>query len=310
MRRVGLIGCGIVGGELGMRLLRSGFEVHVHDKHRDKADALLAAGAVWMDRLADLGRHSDVLVSSLPRPEDVQEALLGPDGAWAAAPPKTLHVDTSTIGVACARTLAAEAARRRIRYLDAPLSAAEARDEGPALTLFVGGHADYFDLARPLLHTLAEHVHFVGGSPGYGQVVKLVNNLASQAMTVALADALAIGVKAGVPIELLRAALHDGTAQCRLLDELLTVSILRRDWRPGLRLDLALKDLALAQELSRQTGAEAWLLDEVRAVHERALERGWGEASEHVVFRLKEEAAGVSFRSPIFEQVRPAKEDR
>ena len=310
MKRVGLIGCGVVGSELGMRRLRSGFELRVHEKHREKAEALLAAGAVWADRPTELGEHSEVLVSSLPGPGDVLEALLGPDGAWSAALPKTLHVDTSTIGVACARMLAGEATRRRIRYLDSPLSAAEAREEGPALTLFVGGHADYFDLARPLLHTMAEHVHFVGGSPGFGQVVKLVNNLASQAMTVALADALAIGVKAGVPIELLRAALHDGTAQCRLLDELLTVSVLRGDWRPGLRLDLALKDLALVSELSRETGAEAWLLARVREVHERALERGWGDASEHVVFQLKEESAGVSFRSPVFEQVRPSKDAR
>jgi len=303
MRRIGLIGCGVVGERLGARILRAGYELRIHDRHQEKCRGLLAQGAVWAGGPAELGLSCEAVVSALPRAEDVLDALLSGDGAWSTMRPATLHVDTSTIGVACARALHGEAAKRRIRYLDAPLSAAEATESGPGLTLFASGNADHYDLARPLLQAMAEHVHFVGGPPGKGQVVKIVNNLASHAMTVVLADALAMGLKAGVSIELLRAALHDGTAQCRLLDEMLPASSFRGDWRPGLRLDLAIKDLALAEELASETSVDQHALAKVRAIYEDAVRRGWGSLSSHAVLRLQEEAAGVSFRSAIFERI-------
>jgi len=302
LKRVGLIGCGVVGVRLGGRLLRAGFELRIHDRHREKGEPLFALGADWADSPAELARGREALVSALPHAADLEDALVGNRGAWSATAPGTVHVDTSTIGVSAARTLAAEARRRRLRYLDAPLSAAEASLAGPQLALFVAGNADHFDLAAPLLRTLAEHVHYVGGPPGTGQAVKLVNNLVSHCLTVILGDALALGLKSGVPIELLRSALHDGTAQSRLLDELLPASAFRGDWRPGLRLELALKDLALAEELAEETGIPQSLLREVQARFEEARARGWGAHSSHAVLRLVEESAGVSYVSPIFQR--------
>ena len=302
-KRVGLIGCGVVGRHLGARLLQAGFEVRVHDRHREKTDALTARGAVWSPSPSSLGSECGTVVSALPRADDVVDALISPDGAWTSMAKGSLHVDTSTIGVACARALAAEAKRRKIRYLDAPLSAAHVADTGPTLALFVAGNADHYDLARPLLSAMAEHIHFLGGPPGLGQVAKLVNNLTSHCMTIVLADALAMGMKAGLSIELLRSAIHDGTAQCRLLDELLPAGAFAGDWRPGLRLDLAVKDLALAEELSRETAVEQNFLRATRALYEEAADRGWGELSSHAVLRLQEERASVSFRSSIFERL-------
>lgn len=300
MTRVGLIGCGVVGQRLGAKLLRAGFELQVYDKHPERTADLVALGAAEASAPAALGASCDAVVSALPDADSVFAALAGPDGVWSDARRSLIHVDTSTIGPACARRLASEASVRRVRYLDAPLSAGPVGETGPTLTLFVSGNADHFDIARPLLDAIAEQVHFVGGPPGMGQVVKLVNNVTSHALTVVLGDALALGVAAGVPVEMLRAALHDGTAQCRLLDELLPASAMRGDWRPGLRLDLALKDLALAAELAGERGVEGTLIPEIRAAYERARGRGWGSLGSHAVLRLVEERAGVSFRSPFF----------
>ena len=306
LKHIGLIGCGVVGVRLGSRLLRAGFQLAIHDRHRERGEPLLAKGAAWVDRPAELAQGCHALLSALPQADDLRDALLGEHGAWSAAAPGTIHVDTSTIGVAAARTLAEEARRRRLRYLDAPLSAAEASLEGPRLSLFVAGNADHFDLAGPLLRALADHVHYTGGPPGSGQAVKLVNNLVSHGLTVILGDALALGLKSGVPIELLRSALHDGTAQCRILDELLPASVFRGDWRPGLRLDLALKDLALAEALAEETGVAQPLLGLVRARFEEARARGWGAQSSHAILRLVEESAGVSYVSPIFQRAQEA----
>lgn len=298
--RVGLLGCGIVGQALGSRLLAAGCALHVHDRHRAKAEALVQRGAVWCAAPDTLAEGCEAIVSSLPRPEDVLKALLGNGGAWSSAPPRTVHVDTSTIGMEAARALAAEARVRRLLYVDAPLSAAEPHPSGQRLTLFASGNADHFDAARPLLQVIADHVHYLGGPAGKGQAVKLVNNLVAGGLTVLLGDALALGLKCGVPIELLHAALHDGTAQSRVLDDLLPVSAFRGDWRPGLRLDLALKDLALAAGLAQEVGVEQGLLQGIRSRFEQAQARGWGALSHDVVLRLVEESSGVSYASPIF----------
>jgi 3-hydroxyisobutyrate dehydrogenase-like beta-hydroxyacid dehydrogenase len=113
------------------------------------------------------------------------------------------------------------------------------------------------------------------------------------------------GVGAGASVDLLRAALHEGTAQTRMLDELLHASVLRGDFRPGLRLDLAIKDLDLVAELFEATGVGTELLERVRALYREAATRGWGDRSAHAVVRLFEESVGTTLRSKIFEQLPP-----
>jgi 3-hydroxyisobutyrate dehydrogenase-like beta-hydroxyacid dehydrogenase len=194
------------------------------------------------------------------------------------------------------------AAARRIRLLDCPLSRGGVAESGAEIVVWVGGNPDHFALARPVLDGFADRITYCGGL-GQGQVAKLVNNFVTHALTVVLGDALVMGVRAGGSVDLLRNALHDGTAQNRLLDELLPASVFRGDWRPGLTLTLAVKDLRLAEELTAEVGAELSTLDSVRGAYRRALEQGWGDLSMYAVIRLAEEAADTPLRSKIFESL-------
>jgi 3-hydroxyisobutyrate dehydrogenase-like beta-hydroxyacid dehydrogenase len=297
--KLGLVGCGTVGRRIGARALDSGHALRVHDRNEDRAAALRGAGAEWAESPAELAVGCDVLVSALPGPSDVEAVLLGPDGLWSKAAPRTLHVELSTVGLACIRRLGEAAAPRKIRLLDCPLSRGTASDRGAELVLWVGGHVDHFDLARPVLTSLADRVMYCGAL-GQGQVAKLVNNLVTHALTVVIGDALVMGVRAGGSLELLRAALHDGTGQTRLLDELLPASVFRGDWQPGLRMLLAEKDLRLAAELAAETGVDITALDAIRDAYRRGIAAGWGDLTMYAVIRLAEEAAGVQLRSPIF----------
>lgn len=293
-----------MGRALGSRLLRAGYPLEVHDRTAAKAGPLIEAGAGWCGSLSELGRDVHAIVSALPGPAEVEAALAGEGGAWSAASRGTLQIETSTIGVAGVRRVSARAAEAGIRYLDCPISRAASGPEGAALSLWAGADADDFDRARPLLETLADHVRYCGGI-GQGQVTKLVNNVVAHALVLILGEALAAGVKAGASIDLLRAALHDGTAQNRLLDELLPASAFRGDWRPGLRLDLAIKDLRLAAELAVEGGVHLTGFDALLRSYEEAAARGWGGLSSYAVVRLAEEAAGVTLRSRVFEALAP-----
>jgi 2-hydroxy-3-oxopropionate reductase len=300
--RVGLVGCGTVGTRIGTRLIARGRTLWVHDRTKAKAASLLGAGAEWAETPARLAEGCDFLISALPGPDEVEAVLLGAGGLWSTASPRIVHADVSTVGLACIRRLGEAAVERKIRLLDCPLSRGGASERGTEVVLWVGGNVDHFALARPVLADFAERITYCGGL-GQGQLAKLVNNLVTHVLTVVIGDALVMGVRAGGSVDLLRAALHDGTAQSRLLDELLPASVFRGDWRPGLQLTLAEKDLRLVAELAAEVGVEITALDAIREVYRRAEEKGWGGLTMYAVIRLAEEAAGTSLRSPIFERL-------
>ena len=298
---VGLVGCGIVGTHLGTRLLRAGHTLKVHDIDATRAESLLAAGATWAALPRTAGEGCGLTIGALPGPDEDRAVLLGDDGLWAAAEEGLVHLDCSTVGPDCARRLAKKARARKVRYLDAPISRGALTERGPLLVMWIGGDADLFDEFRPLLETLADRLSWCGGV-GHAQITKLINNLVTQSLAVTLGEALTLGVRAGVQLESLRGALRQGTAQNRLLDEMLPFSAFRDEWRPGLRLDLAAKDLGLATDLAAEHGLKLPLTKRVVKEYQRALEQGWAGSSCHSVLKLAEERAGVTLRSILPDQ--------
>jgi 3-hydroxyisobutyrate dehydrogenase-like beta-hydroxyacid dehydrogenase len=171
-------------------------------------------------------------------------------------------------------------------------------ESGPGITIWIGGDAATFDEVRPVLDVIADHVTYCGGV-GHAQITKLVNNLVTQSLVVALGEALTLGVAEGVPLEVLRVALRYGTAQSRVLDEMLPFGVFQGDHRPGLRLDLAIKDLDLVRDLARRRGSDLPLSEKTREAYLEAAARGWGGLSSHAVLRLSEERAGTELRSMV-----------
>jgi len=297
--RVGLAGCGVLGRTFGVRLLEAGHDLAVFDRERDAAGTLLDLGAVWANSPAELASTSDLTVSCLPGPQDVESVALGRSGLFANAAPRTVHVETSTVGRSCVLKLEREASAAGIRLIDAPVSRGKARDDETdeaEQVLWVGATVDHFDLARPVLDVLADRVIYCG-AVGLGQATKIVNNLIAHALLLVVGEALTLGVRAGANLDLLSTALQHGTGQTRILDELFPASLFQGDFRPGLRLDLALKDLDLANELAGEEDLELILSGPIREWFKRSCARGWGDRSAHSVVRLIEERNGVRLRS-------------
>ncbi len=298
--KVALVGSGVVGRFIGRSLLAHGHELAVCDLDASAAADLEQLGA----RVAGTPRESvaeaDVVISALPAPDDVDQACEGRDGIHAAPPAGLVHLMTATIGPAAVRALDESSRRHGVELLDAPLSAGpQAEDGSTRLTLWVAGRVSTYARMRPLIDTFAPYALYCGPT-GNAQIVKLVNNHATLAALVSLGDALAMGVAAGVPLETLRSALAWGTAQSRLLDELLPQSVFAGDWRPGYRLDLAEKDIRLAQDLARANQADLQSAEPVLRAMREAHARGWSELSVHVLCRLAEERFGIRLRAEGF----------
>jgi len=299
-----LLGCGTVGTTLGLRLRKAGYPLRIHDTERCNATRLIEAGAEWVAELSSLALGCGLIVSALPGPRELEATLLGGGGPWGAAAPRTIHVETSTVGPDFVRRLATAARSHDVRLLDGPISRGAAGNAGATLVMFAAGDANYFDLARPALEVMVERIVFCG-SVGQGQIAKLVNNLVTHSLTVLVGEALALGVRAGASLDILHSALHHGTGYTRLLDEMLPASALRGDWRAGLKLDLARKDLDLAVDLATEHDVRLTAIDSVQDLYGEAARRGWGELSAHAVIRLIEESFGVELRSQIFQAITP-----
>jgi len=300
MADLGFIGIGTIGLPMARRLVDAGHRVFGYDTNVAALDGFVAEGGLQAGTPREVAEKCRVVFTSLPGPDEVESLTLGEAGMWRAAKAKTVHLDVSTIGPACSRKLEREARTRRIRFIEGAVARGAVVDGAPRVVLLVGGNVDYIDLARNRLEEMADRVLYCG-AVGHAQTAKLVNNVVALGLAALLGESLALGVKAGVPVDLLCEALHEGTAQNRVLDELFPMSVLRGDWRPGLKLELAAKDLRLAGELARESGIEFPFGAKIEELYEAARRRGWGDLSAHSVVRLIEEDAGVTLRS-VFQQ--------
>ena len=297
--RVGFIGLGHMGGPMCEQVVRAGFPVTAFDLPAEALDAAVRAGARAGASAVDVAARSDVLVTMLPGPAQVEAVLLGADadrGALAALAEGALAIDMSTSSPESARKLAAAAAPRGIAFLDAPVADALRAPEG-LLNIFVGGSAEAFASARPVLDAMGDPERVVHVGPvGSGYAVKLLVNLQWFIHAAAAAEAMVVGVRAGIDLRTLHDALATGPGHSSFVrNEALEVL---EDGEYGERFPLGLvaKDLDLTLAFAEGTGVPIELSALARKLYQDALDRYGPQAGEMAVMKLYEDLAGVPLR--------------
>jgi 3-hydroxyisobutyrate dehydrogenase/glyoxylate/succinic semialdehyde reductase len=196
--KVGFIGLGIMGSRMAANLKARGYQLVVFNRTRDKAEALLRAGATWGKTPAGVAGESEILVTMLANPEAVEAAALGPEGFLRALRPGSIWVNSSTLNPSFARRMADEARANGVRYLDAPVSGSKDAAAGAQLLFMVGGDAADLEVCRPLLSSMGKRIVHVGGQ-GLGSALKMVNNLLGAVAMASFAEGAALGEALGVP---------------------------------------------------------------------------------------------------------------
>lgn len=250
--RIGFIGLGRMGRPMTENLLKAGHEVTVHNRSRAVVDELAARGARPATSPRQVSEASEIVFTSLPTPEAVDEVYLGPDGLVPAARPGQLLIDTSTVSPVQSRKLAAAVAERGARFLDAPVSGGPAGAQSGTLTFMIGGEAEAFERALPVLRVLGKNIHHVGPS-GAGSVVKLVNQLLVGIHTVAAAEAMVFGVKAGADPKAILDVIGSSFGASAMLNRHVP-RMLKRDFDPATSVNLILKDLGLIHDYGKDLG--------------------------------------------------------
>jgi 3-hydroxyisobutyrate dehydrogenase len=297
--RIGFIGLGHMGGAMCGHLLAAGHEVSAFDIDPHALSALSGAGARAARSAADCADGAEVLITMLPAPPQVEEVLLGSGGALAALPDRAIVIEMSTSSRAVGERVRAAAAPRAIEVLDAPVAGQSIGARAGTLAIYVGGTRDAFERVLPLLEAMGDPARiFHTGGPGTGYAVKLLLNLSWFISSVATAEVLTVGVRAGIELERLYAALVGSPANTNFLERDVRSVLAHGDYDAAFPLRLVVKDLGLALDLAREVGVPVELSALVEQIHRRAAAAFGEEAGEMSAVRLYEELAGIRLRLP------------
>ena len=295
--RVGFIGLGNMGGPMALNLIRAGHTLIVNDVRREAAAPHLQAGATWADSPRAVARESELILTSLPSPREVEAVALGPEGIIHGAVAGTIYADLSTGSPTVMRKLHAAFKDKGVQVLDAPVSGGVWGAQRGTLQVMVGGDEGIYNEVKDVLKGVGDKVGYMGAI-GSGTIAKLVHNMISIAARSLVAEGFTLGVKAGVKPEALLEAIRGASfGQGLMLSQMIPNVIFKGDFdsvRFALR--LARKDIGLATELAREYDVPMPMAAIAEQIMIEALARGWGDRDSTAPWMLQEEAAGVVVR--------------
>lgn len=291
--KAGFIGLGTMGAHMARNILKAGHQLTVTDVRKEAGEPFVAAGAEWVDTPQAVASRSDVILTSLPGPPEVEAVALGPNGLLAGMKPGSVWFDLSTNAPSVVRRLAEQVAAKNAFMLDAPVSGGPAGAESGKLALWVSGDEGAFNKNKALLDAIGDQVHYVGPI-GTGSVAKLVHNCAGYMINMAIAEVFSMGVKAGVePLALWEAVRHGALGRSRTFD-LMAGNFLPANFDPPrFALKLAHKDVSLATALGRELGVPMRIANLTLEEMTEAMGRGWGNRDSRIAMTLETERAGV-----------------
>ncbi|MEJ8474191.1 3-hydroxyisobutyrate dehydrogenase [Roseibium algae] len=257
---VGFIGLGNMGGPMAANLVKAGHKVSGFDLSDAALSALEAAGGSRAGSVAELAADADVIVTMLPAGAHVRKIYQGEGGILDNAKPGTLLIDSSTIDVDSARSVASSAADKNMPMVDAPVSGGVGGAAAGTLTFMVGGPEDAFAAASPYLDIMGKTIVHAGDA-GTGQAAKICNNMLLGISMIGVSEAFVLAEKLGLDPQKLFDISSTASGQCWALTSYCPVpgplpsSPANRDYQPGFAAEMMLKDLKLSQDAAHSSGA-------------------------------------------------------
>ena len=279
MARIGFVGLGNMGAPMARNLAKAGHQVTAFDIVPAALEAAAAAGLSPAASAAGAARGAEVVITMLPAGRHVREAWLGEGGMAAASDPGAVLIDCSTIDVATAREVAAASGRE---MLDAPVSGGVMGAEAGTLAFMVGGTKPGFARAEPILQAMGRKIVHCGEA-GAGQAAKLCNNMILAATMIVTCEGFVLAESLGLTHQSMFDVVSNSSGNSWAVSTYCPVpgpvpgSPANRDYKPGFSAALMAKDLGLAQESARGSGANTPLGAQALELYRRFLETGGGD---------------------------------
>ena len=293
-KRLGFIGLGMMGGPMALNLLAAGYELFVLDTNEAALAPVVAKGGQAVRTPAEVASQAETVMVSLPTPDVVRTVASGEDGLIEGAAIKT-YIDLSTTGAVIAKEVGAVLGDKGIACLDAPVSGGARGAADGTVAIMVSGPKAAYEAALPALEVIGRKIFYVGGEPGMGQTVKVANNCRSATNSLSAAEALVMGVKAGLDPDVMLEVINVSSGRNNSTEDKFPVFVLPRDFR-SMRTRLGLKDLTLCTDQGEALGVPMWLANTVRPFYTHAVSQGHGDEPSIGLIRVIEDWAGVEVK--------------
>jgi len=285
-KNIGFIGLGVMGQSMAGHILAAGFNVRVYNRTKQKAQALVEKGAVWCDRVADLAASSDIIITMVGYPADVEEVFTGPAGILENAPSGALVIDMTTSDPVLAEKLWQDGRQKNISVLDAPVSGGDIGAQNASLSIMVGGEPDDFYRARPIFKTMGTNIVHQG-KPGSGQHTKMANQIAIASTMIAVCESISYARRAGLDPETVLESIGKGAAASWSLNNL-GPKMIQGDDAPGFFIQHFVKDMGIALSAAEAMGMKTPGLDMAHTLYKRMEDQGGGLKGTQALFHLFE----------------------
>lgn len=293
--RIGFIGLGVMGKRMAINILKSGYELTVYDLNKESVKDLEQLGARSATSYKEIAKDKDIIFTSLPNSAIVESVLLAEEGIINSADESTIIIDLSSITPKSVQKIANIANSKNITVLDAPVSGGASGAEKGTLTIMVGGEKEAFDKSLDVLNCIGTKIYHVG-DVGAGDTVKLVNNLLLGINMVAVSEALALGVKAGLKPEILYDIISQSSGSSYALTAKYKNFIAKGNFEPGFMIDLQYKDLQLAVDTAKDLKMPLMIGNVSQQMFEMARGKNLGNEDISAVIKLYEELGNILVR--------------
>lgn len=290
--KVGFIGLGAMGGPMALNLAKAGFALVVHDIDDKKLAPLTAVGAAASHSPDAVAAATGRTICMVETTEQAESVILGDCGIVRGARPGHIVLCMSTIDPFAAQRIGAELAERGIAMVDAPVSGGTVRAQSGELSVIVGGAAETFAACEDLFLAIGKNIFHVGAL-GHGLAMKLVNNMLGQVATVAIAEALTMGVKAGLDPHRIYEVIRVSTGTSQQFEARMP-RILKRDFAPGGTIDISYKDQELETAFAKRLGVPLFLANVSQQVYQMARAAGFNKEDGSAVIKVYERLTGIA----------------
>ena len=304
--KVGFIGIGVMGAPMALNILKGGHELTVFDHSPEAVARLVQAGAKAAKTPKEVGAASDIVVTMLPEPQHVEQVVLGDDGVAQGLRKGGIVIDMSTIDPRTSCRVGDQLRARGMEMVDSPVGKTSEHAATGTLTLMVGGNKDAIARAMPVLKCMGTDTFFCGG-PGTGHAMKITNNLLATTIMMANTEALAIGIKSGLTLELMQEVIRTTMGWNQQFAVAMPKKAFVGDDSPGFAIRLACKDVRLACDLAQALGFQALVGRGAQKTMENAIERGLGDRDTAAIMFEREKELGIQVRQQPAAAQPPAK---
>lgn len=283
--KVGFIGLGNMGLPMAKNLVKANYEVFGKNRSKGKENLFVEAGGKTGMSLAEMAKELDVILTCLPLPADVEGVYFGNEGLIENGHEGLILVDHSTVAPGLNKRIAEAANAKGIEFLDAPISGGNFGAEDGTLSIMVGGKQEVYEKVLPLFNVMGKNIYHIGDI-GSGSVVKLINNLMVAFHTQAVSEAVTLGKKMNVDLDLLFTILNNSYAQSRIYDRHYNSFISKNQYEAGFAIKLLHKDMRLAEEMAAGVNMDLQIGSQLTGILHDAIEHDLGEKDMSALYVL------------------------